>query len=90
MALLLNSIPELHQRARTEFMPHITRFIAMIESGHCTWEELHEAAEHFFMIAEPICGEFPDPIFNDNDLILFTGDTLMIVPAPISEDPSPN
>lgn len=90
MAPLLNSIPELHQRARTEFMPHITRFIAMIESGHCTWEELHEAAEHFFMIAEPICGEFPDPTFNDDDLLIFSNDTLIIVPGPKPEEPPMN
>jgi hypothetical protein len=90
MAFLLNSIPELHQRARTEFMPHITRFIAMIESGHCTWEELHEAAEHFFMIAEPICEKFPDPTLNDNDLIVFTKEGLMIITVPNLEDSSPN
>jgi hypothetical protein len=89
MAPLLKDVPDVHAQARA-VKPHITRLLAMIDSGHCTWEELHEAAEQIFVEVEPICDQFLDPAFNDDDLIVFTDGGVMIVPAPPVEPSTPN
>jgi hypothetical protein len=88
MTQLLKDFPSVHAEARA-IKPHVTRFLAMIESGHCTWEELLHAAENIFVMVEPICDQFMDPI-NEGDMLILTGDSWAYIPGPPLEPPISN
>jgi hypothetical protein len=88
MSELLKDFPHLHDQAK-EIKPNLTRLIAMIDSGHCTWEELHEVAEQIFVLVEPVCDQFPN-VLNEGDSFLISKEGFVFIPGPTGKDPPSN